>query len=319
MSEPNIQEDPPGDQEWAQRWRETALRGKTPTQFIIDQPVELREYVARQNETNGTDEQPPSAHDIAYTLQFWVDQDVITEAEIREVLKENDLGLASEEVAVFVDQTLPEIREFMQEQKLKEADEAKQRSVEAAKKYCETWGVDRLDTIAEYYLGGQGYMREVQPRWPDWIKAYQQRQEKVVADVTKIEDPVRRAQRLMEELYMITDLHPSEAEEIFQHEQKTGTFVYLDSLFGASRVLQANKGPDPDWDKVHLDFGSIGMTVSMMTIDDPDSVRRWNRGNAIDALIFGAEKPNETYTEGKRKIVPGKKFMDGPSPEEPSS
>jgi hypothetical protein len=133
-----------------------------------------------------------------------------------------------------------------------------------------------------------------------------------VLGLEAITDPVKRAQRLMGELYMITNLNPSEADAIFGEEQKTGSYVYLSSLFDASLVLQENRGPDPDFENVH----SGPLTISFYSADDPESMKRWRRNDAINRLIYGAEKPDEIYQEGKRRITSSKHPEDHP-PEAP--
>jgi len=306
-------------EQYARQWRDSVLNGQTPQDFIVGRVDELRRFQAEAAKTDPkvAAEGPPGKYDFAYVIQMWIDQRVITEEEVGSCV--NRLGLAPEEEQVFVSQTLPEIRDFMAEQRQKEAEEAQQRQKEAATKYCQEWGLERLDGIASYYQKNLSRLTPLNQYWGDGIKRYQNQRQRLEQELGQIADPAARAGRLMRELYYLTYFHPSEAEAVFRQEQEYNSYVYLDSLLEASQVMyKTTSGKDPDLSAIHFGAGGIGMTVTHYSIDDPESMKRKTRADTVESLTYGAKKPLETRALWKKQISPAS-LMQEMTPNIPAS
>lgn len=284
-------------------FRNAFIEGRSPQEFITQRVWELRAAYAKQTETalsiSGTSQ--PGKYDIAYLVQLWIKEGIITEEEVS--LAVSQFGLTADEEKVFVSQTLPEIREFMAEENQKAMEEAAHRRVEHAKKYVERWGVDRLDAIAGYFQKNLKKLMAVNPYWNDALARYSNQRTQLQSELCKIDDPVKQAQRLMKALYYITFFHPSEAEQIFNDELESDSYVYLDSLLEASLLMfQTNSGKDPDLDTLQFGTGGINASVTFYDYSNPEHVKRRIREETMDKLVFGAKKLNETKAPWKKQI-----------------
>lgn len=301
-------------QYFSEDMRNYLLKGKTPQKFIIDEVNRCRQNTADATKTDPqvAAEGHPSKYDVAYLVQSYINLGVVTEEEVGSCV--DQFGLTPEEVPLFVSETLPEIRDYMEERKQQELQEAQQRQIEAATQYCEQWGLARLDGIAAYYQQNLSQLTPINQYWGDVIKKYQNQRPRLERELGQIADPEKRAGRLMKELYYLTYLHPSEAKTVFEREQQHNSYVYLDSLFKASQVMyQTTSGKDPDLSAVRYGAGQLEVTVNFFSIDDPESVNRRIRSSTIDNLVYGAKTPLEKQSALKKRIRPTHRMEKGQS------
>lgn len=294
-----------GDKDFANRYIEGMLEGKTPQGFIKDAVEGLRgaasaDQIEQQGQAEGI-----GSGDIAYIVQFWVDQGVVRVEDISDTTFLESLGLSPQEAQVFIPETLPAMQEFMKQERLKEIEERETRNREYAGQFVKNWNLERLDEIVNHYLNNQKKLDKTDRYWVDNIRRYQNQREKLGKEFQEITDPFLQAQFLMRQAYYLIYLHPSELQQIFNAERETKTYPYLDSLLHTSVVMSQNtSGKDPDFHNVHMSSGNIGMTVSFFSVDDEESMKRLRREQALETLIFGAQKTNETRALWKKQITP---------------
>ncbi len=281
-------------------FREMVLRGRTPAEYI--------EQTLAEEESFNRELRPelPSftAWDKAGFILGLVERGIIEENDIASVVP--GIGLSEHEVEHFLDQIIPEAKEAIeQDRKLHEMEAAKQR-VELAEAFSRSWGVDRISAFADIGLLNIDAIRALDPSWANALERFPEYKPELERIIAGIEDPEAKAMALMRNLFYVSNLHPSETMEIFRTEQKTGTYVYQDSLFRASYVLhQLKTERDPDFSVIK--FGGGGMMISMnfTSVDDPESMKRKDRKDRLSLLQFGAVTPFEVTSPDKNVFQPG--------------
>lgn len=273
---------------FARAQREFYLHGQTPQDFIVARVNRIRVLATSEQAQISKD-------DIAYIAQYWIDKGVVTEQEIEKSVSR--FGLSRDEKIVFISETMPKIREQTQEE----------RREKMAEKYEERWGLQRLDQISRYYQKKQNQLIKINPRWGETVTRYQNRREHLEQELQQLDDPIARASKLEGELYYLTFLHPSEVEKIFITELESNSYVYMDSLLDASKVMYQT-APAKGFDFGTDDFGSGNAgIVSMYFPNDPESIRIVLRESAIENLVYGAKTTSETRTLWKKQITPSKR------------
>lgn len=154
-----------------------------------------------------------------------------------------------------------------------------------------TWGFERLDQLAEYFLQHEAEINKVYPNWSASIQRYKNTREQAVKKFAEITDPFDRYEFLLEQVRQITLLKPRETGSIYQGERRTGRFAYQDSLLKTAmrmyRVPIYSNNDNPD----------------RKEMDDLET-RHLFRQRILSNLTFGAKKPNETSGMFKKRIHP---------------
>lgn len=285
-----------GDQN--QEIRRIFLRGKTPEQFLEDQ-------VAKEREARKDKGEQLSPRDIASLALLFVGGGYITEENVVNSVK--NLGLTPEEEAEFIPKTLPETRALLEEEDKRQEEIAEQKRKEFLREYTEEWGLPRLDIISDYFKSQLPQAEVINPRWKNALEQYPKRRPQIEEMLERVDNPKTKTGILMRELYALSNIHPSEVTTIFEAEQRTKSYVYLDCLFETAVAMHANDtGKDPDFE--NIESGAI--TISYRQANNPEHMAWVRRKAAMEKLAFGAKFPNETYDEGKPRITPFMHAMD---------
>lgn len=265
--------------------------------YLEGKPVE--EFIAEMANSapRGSSYTP---YDKAYILQDLIDLGVIEEREIARAV--GSLGLAADEAAVFINQTMPQIREYREQQRKKDAQAQLEAQTELARVFTQSWGLDRLDATASHFVGHAKDLARVNPYWQDAIQRYQNLRGGVERELQQLADPMAQVRVLMSQWSQLTYFRPSEIEQVFDAEQSTKSFAYIDGLRTASVAMyQTNLGKDPIVDTYQL---GRGVSVTLRVGDNPNHQKLWMREEALHALPFGANKANEVSRPWSRKIYP---------------